>query len=306
MKRLLFAAVLTVSIAPASFSSAEDVSGTVKNTIEKSTLDQPGTRPFHLKATYTPTNVRDNESHRIGDIEIWWQSPTKWRREVRSPEFHQVAIQDGAHQWQKNEGDYFPDWLRELAVAVIRPVPLSTDVLLQRVKTAQVRHLMGQTNINWEKTTAFGDAQSNGRGYLAFKEESGLLLYTGGPGWSGGYKDFADFHGRMIARTVSSGAVETTAKISTLEDLGATSNDLFDANAPGGDAQLIDTVVLDEETLSKNLLPGKPLSWPPLVNGPFEGMVGTEVALDLTGKIREMTRPVSDNPGIRDAAEPQR
>jgi len=307
LKRFVFAAVLALflNIAIASVARAEDPSAMVKKAVEKSTLDQQGTRPFHLKATCAPTNARDSDSHRTGEIEIWWQSPTKWRREVRSPEFHQSAIMDGPHQWQKNEGDYFPDWLQEIAVAIVRPVPLPTDVLLQRVRTAQVRHLMGQTNIDWEKTTSFGDAQSNGRGHLAVKDESGLLLYTGGPGWSGDYHDFSDFHGRMIARTIATGHIEVTAKVSILEDLGNTPNDFFDTNTPGGDAQPIETVVLDEDILRQNLLPGKPFSWPPVVNGPFEGGVGTEIVLDRSGKIREMTPPICDNPAMRDAAEQQ-
>ena len=92
------------------------MTGQVKKAVEKITLDQPGTKPFHLKAAYTPSFERDKESHRTGDVEIWWESPTRWRREVRSPEFHQIVIVDGARQLQKNEGDYFPEWRRELAV----------------------------------------------------------------------------------------------------------------------------------------------------------------------------------------------
>jgi hypothetical protein len=283
---------------------AEDLTAVVKKAVEKSTLDQQGTKPFHLKATYAPTRERDNDSHRVGEVEIWWQSPTRWRREVRSPEFHQIAILDGTHQWQQNEGDYYPDGLRELVGAIVRPVPLSTDVLLQRVKTAQVRHLRGQTNIDWDKTTTFADVQSNGKGHLALMDASGLLFYTGGPGWNGEYHNFADFHGRLIAKTIASGSVEVTAKVVTLEDLGPTPNDYFDANAPGG-SSLIETVILDEDGLRQNLLPGKPFSWPPVVNGPFEGMVGTDIVLDRTGKIREMNPPVSDNPAMRDAAEQQ-
>ena len=303
----MFAAVLGLflSITSASVSRAEDPSSIVKKAIEKSTLDQQGTRPFHLKATCAPTNARNNDSHRTGEIEIWWESPTKWRREVRSPEFHQIAILNGSHQWQKNEGYYFPDWLREVTLAVIHPVPLPIDVLLQRVKTAQLRHLMGQTNIDWEKTTTFDDAQSNGRGHLALMDNSGLIFYTGGPGWSGEYKNFEDFHGRMIARTVASGYIEVTAKIDTLEDLAVPANDFFDADAPGGDSQQIETVMLDEDTLRQRLSSGKPFVWPPAANGPFEGMVGTDIVLDRSGKIREMTPPVSDNPAMRDAAEQQ-
>lgn len=288
-------------------SRAEDISALVKKAVERSTLDQPGTKPFHLKATYSPSFERDKDSHRVGEVEIWWQSPTKWRREVRSPEFHQIAIVDGAHQWQKNEGDYFPDWLRELALAIVRPVPLSTDVLLQRVKTAEVKHapMAKQTNIEWEATTGFADEQSNGRGYIALMDQTGLLFYTGGPGFGGLYRDFKDFHGRMIPYTVASGYTEVTAKVNVLEDLGSTSAGFFDTNAPGGDAHPIETAVLDETELRQNLLPGKPFLWPLLADGPLEGAVWTEVVLDRTGKIRESIPPISDNPGLKDAAQQQ-
>lgn len=284
--------------------SAEDPSGQVKKAVEKSTLDQTGTKPFHLKAAFAPSHERDDGTNRVGNIEIWWQSPTKWRREVSSPEFHQIAIQDGDRRWEKNDGDYFPDWLRELEQAIIRPVPLPMDVLAKRVKTGEVKHLMGlQTNINWEPTTDFDNEQANGKGYIALTDKTGLLSYTGGPGFGGYYHDFRDFHGRMIAYTVASGYVEVTAKVSVLEDLGTMPNNFFDTNAPGGDLHPIDTLVLSEEDLRKNLLPGTTFNWPALADGPLEGVVWTEVVLDRTGKIREMIPPIADNPGVKDAAE---
>jgi hypothetical protein len=282
---------------------AEDLPGLVKKAVEKSTLDQPGTKPFHLKAAYAPSFERDKESHRTGEVEIWWESPTRWRREVRSPEFHQIAIVDGTRWWQKNDGDYFPGWLRELAVAIVQPVPLPIDVLLQRVTTAEVRHLAGQTNINWDPASASGDAQGNGKGYIALTDQTGLLLYTGGLGWGGLYHDFKNFHGRMVACTVASGYVEGTAKVTILEDLGAMPAGVFDVGAPGGDAQPLETVVVDEAELRKSLLQAKPFVWPELTDGPLEGVVWTEVMLDRTGKIREMNPPIADNPGVKDAAE---
>lgn len=284
--------------------SAEDLSGQVKKAVEKSTLDQPGTKAFHLKATFAPSQERDNVTNRVGNIEIWWQSPTRWRREVSSPEFHQISIHDGERRWEKNEGDYFPDWLRELGQAIIRPIPLPMDVLAKRVKTGEVKHLMGlQTNINWEPTTDFDNEQANGKGYIALTDKTGLLSYTGGPGFGGDYHDFRDFHGRMIACTVASGYTEVTAKVSVLEDLGTVPNNFFDTNAPGGDSHPIDTLVLSEEDLRKNLVPGTTFNWPALADGPLEGVVWTELVLDRTGKIREMIPPIADNPGVKDAAE---
>ncbi len=39
---------------------------------------------------------------------------------MRSPEFHQIMVVDGEREWQKNDGDYFPQWLDELAVAMVQ------------------------------------------------------------------------------------------------------------------------------------------------------------------------------------------
>jgi len=94
-------------------------------------MNQAGTKPFHLKAVLAPSFERDKDSGRTGDVEIWWSSPTRWRREVRSPGFHQIDIMDGGHEWQKNEGDYFPEWLREVSVELVSPVPFLDQVLEQ-------------------------------------------------------------------------------------------------------------------------------------------------------------------------------
>jgi hypothetical protein len=64
---------------------AEDLAGRITKAAQKSTLDQPGTKPFHLKAVLAPSNARDNDSGRTGEIEVWWKSPTVWRRELRCP-----------------------------------------------------------------------------------------------------------------------------------------------------------------------------------------------------------------------------
>jgi hypothetical protein len=38
-------------------------------------------------------------------------------------EFHQILIRNNGREWQKNEGEYFPEWLREVAAALVEPIP---------------------------------------------------------------------------------------------------------------------------------------------------------------------------------------
>src|SRR5271156_3667433 len=131
-----------LALAWPALSHSENLVKDVKQSVARSTLDQPGTKPFHLKATIAPSFERDKDSGRTGVVEIWWASPTQWKREVRSPEIHQIATASGANEWQKNEGDYFPEWLREASVALVNPVPSEElDRFLDQVKEGDVKRL---------------------------------------------------------------------------------------------------------------------------------------------------------------------
>jgi hypothetical protein len=279
---------------------AENLAKEVKKAVERSTLDRPGTRPFHLRAALAPSFERDKESGRTGEVEIWWTSHTQWKREMRSPEFHRIEIVDGAHEWQKNEGGYFPEWLQETAVELIKPVP-PLDQVLEQVKGAELRRIGPMTNLSW--TTPSGTAEIHNilRSSVALQNSTGLLLYAGGLGWGGEFKDYADFHGRMVARTVGVGTPQVTAKITTLEDLGEIPAGFFDTAAKGGDSQILQTVLMDETSLRRNLLPMEPLSWPPLQDGSLEGNVTTQIVVDREGKVREIGTLISENSGVNDA-----
>jgi hypothetical protein len=291
------AAIFAIILAWPTLGHAENLVKEVKKAVERSTLDQAGTKPFHLKAVLSPSFDRDKASGLTGEVEIWWMSPTKWRRELRSPDFHEIEIADGVKDWQKCEGDYFPEWLRETAVELIRPVP-PLDEVLEKVKTAEVRHLMGQTNIGWITTTGTAEVRNILRSYVAVRDSTGLLLYAGGFGWGGEFKEYADFHGRMVARTVNVGTPQVTAKITMLEDLSDPPADLFDADAEAADTHPLRTVLIDEPSLRKNLLPMQPVLWPPLKDGPLEGNVTTIIVVDREGMVREIRGVVSENSGV--------
>lgn len=281
---------------------AESLPQQIKKAVERSTLDQAGTKPFHLKAILAPSFERDKESGRTGEVEIWWASPTQWRRELRSPKFQQIEIVDGPRDWQKNDGDYFPEWLRETAVELIKPVP-PLEQVLEQVKTAEARRIGQMTNLSWTTPSGTAELPNILRSWVALQNDTGLLLYAGGLGWSGEFKDYASFHGRMIARTVNVGSPQVTAKIVALEDMGEVPAGFFDATSKGGDAHPLQTLPIDETLLRKNLLPTGPPAWPPLQDGPLEGKISTVVVIDRAGEVREIRSIVSDNPGVSDAGK---
>jgi hypothetical protein len=61
--------------------------------IHRSTLAEPGGRPFYLKATITDKD--DPKSEFNGTVEEYWLSPTKWRRVVKLRHFSQTRIGNG-------------------------------------------------------------------------------------------------------------------------------------------------------------------------------------------------------------------
>ena len=217
MYRLMSTLLIAGLLLWPTFSSADNLAKEIKKAVERSTLDQPGMKPFHLVATIAPSFERDKDSGRTGTVEIWWSSPTRWKREVRSPQFHQVEMVDGLAAWQKNEGDYFPQWLEQTALELIRPIPPLEDVLLH-AKDAEQRRIGPMTNLNWTTPSGTPEVHNILRSSISLQSSTGLLLYAGGLGWGGQFKDYQDFHGRMVARTVSVGSPEVTAKIMTLEE----------------------------------------------------------------------------------------
>ena len=298
MPRVIIA--LVAMLAFAALGHADDAEKIVKKAVERCTLNQAGTKPFHLKAVLAPSFERDRGSNRTGEVEYWWASPTQWRREVRSPEFHQIAISNAGSEWQKNEGAYFPEWLRETSVALIEPVP-SLEQVLKQIEEADVLRLMGTTHFSWMMMSSDGKVEK-GMGAGLYVTSAGLIESGSGLAWGGWYKDFKNFHGRMVAQTVSVGSPEVTAKVATLEDLHDVPSGYLDAGASGGDRALLRTVVVDETTLRKNLVPVGPVVWPAQQDGPLDGVVTTEIVVDRAGKVREVGTILSDNPGLSETA----
>lgn len=284
-----------------SFSSATtDDASKVKKVIERSTLNQPETEPFHLKAVIAPSRA-GRGADRTGVVEIWWASPKKWRREVRSPEFHQIAVVNGRKKWQKNEGDYFPEWLRETAAALVEPVPYLKPAL-KMVNKAEVKTRFGSTYYSWMTMSGDGKVEKGMGATIAVTDSTGLLFYGGDLGWGALFKDYRYFHGRMVALTVTHGTPEVTASVTTLEELRDTPPGLFDAAAKGGDVPLLKTVIVKEKVLRKNLQTMNPAVWPPLKDGPLEGVMTTSIAVDRAGRVREIGPIVTDNNAMSDAA----
>jgi TonB family protein len=61
-------------------------------------------------------------------------------------------------------------------------------------------------------------------------------------------------------------------------------------------------VIVEERVLRKNLLAMDTVVWPPLKDGPQEGMMTTSIVVDRAGRVREIGSIVTDNNAMSEAA----
>jgi len=101
---------------------------------------------------------------------------------------------------------------------------VSPNQALEQAKAAEVRRIGAMTDLNW--TTPSGTAEIHNilRSWVALENTTGLPPDAGALRWGGEFKDYADLHGRMVARTGergdTSGNGKNTVRIVTQGALG--------------------------------------------------------------------------------------
>jgi len=105
--------------------------------------------------------------------------PVEARAQVAG--FYQIEIVNGGRDWQKTDGDFLPEWLREIALELIRPIP-PLDEVLEHARKAESRVIMRQVNVDWTTDTGTAEVHNIQRSGVALDAESGRLLYAHGFG----------------------------------------------------------------------------------------------------------------------------
>src|SRR5258708_38198307 len=108
------------------------VSKLLEQMIHRSTLAEPGGKPFYLKATISDED--DAKSEFSGTVQEYWLSPTKWRRVIKLRDFSQTRIVNGDLIYEDNNGDYFPLHDEMLANEILDPLPKSAGDLLTKLQ----------------------------------------------------------------------------------------------------------------------------------------------------------------------------
>jgi len=286
----------------------DDFHDAVARAANLSTLAEPGAPPFHLKLTAKDNTMPSSEYD--AEIEVWWATPDKWRRTVKSPAFTQIAVQNGVRYYESNSAsDYLPYWLDELIQGSINPIPVAS---LANVSADEDRPGCR----NWEIVHGSGDEaflsgasicfNPDGTARQIFAEPIGLQLAA--------YQQFGD---KRIARQLSvwpGDRSEITAMITELEPLekwqpsGSDTpiSGLFDIREDTGLASRVRFVSVPESALAPaDSAPRSNLTWPPSHTFPVNGVIAIRVQIDRAGNIREFPSAISKNQAINAGAVAQ-
>jgi hypothetical protein len=133
----------------------------------------------------------------------------------------------------------------------------------------------------------------------------GLDEFVGGAGHSIEFSDYKSFHGKRIARRlvylVSAGDF-MTARVTELEDLKHSADDLFVVDQPTDPSKRLRVESLDQAALM-NLAMEKPeIVWPQVLDGATTGKASFYITLDASGKIREVEPLQTANERSNDSA----
>ena len=278
----------------------------VKQAASRSTLASPQGAPFHLRATISDQKAHDPQWD--AEVEEWWQSPTIWRREFRSHAFSQTLVVNGPKVQEDDSGQVFPELLRNLTVELVDTVPRLDQLAALHKTVAKPDGSPGQIRASWSIPGTDGTTTKSIAASIAISRATGLLMYGGDIDWDVSLHDFADFHGKQIARRLtaqSQGGPQLTAQITQLEDLSAPDSKLFAIHKATPPKKQLRVVVVPELELRKLALDTPAPRWPDLFEGPISGAMVMRVVVDREGNVRSVDDFFSDNKALQQAAQEQ-
>ncbi len=262
-----------------------------------STLTLPGAEPFHLKLS-AKERKQDQPEYRT-EIEVWWSSPERWRREVRSAGFTQTAVRRGELYFESNSADYLPFWLHELIQESVDPIPL-VELLRDQVDLTKRGCAEWQQPYSKEKETAYVHQSicfnHDGTVNELFTPTVDVLL--------GNYRDFA---GRKVAGSITvwhPSNAEIVGSITILEPLRP-DDSLFALPGNTPFPARLRFVSAPEAALELDTPHSAPLSWPVVHNFPASGVMAINLKLDRQGTVREIGSIVSTNFVLTETARDQ-
>lgn len=245
--------------------------------VVQAVLTEGGQVPFHLSAAIT--EHADFNEHI--DLELYWVSPSKWKRTITSQNFSQTLIVNGDKIFEQDSDDYFPIGLQALATALVDPRPALQawrpgDELLTKANGAADES--GRVCFNQQRT-------------MCGMSRFGLMESIGAPGQSFTFTDYKPFKGKRVARFVMykiDQGDSLQAKIIELEEMKKVDGALFAIDQPTPKEKQLRVETLSQEQLSEQALQPMDIIWPQVLDGRTSGKTSYFVSIDRTGQVRDV------------------
>jgi hypothetical protein len=245
--------------------------------VVQGTLISPGSPPFHLRAAITE---RADFNEHI-DLELFWASPEKWKRTIRSQDFSQTLIVNGDKVFEDNSDDYFPLGLQTLATAVVDPTPI-----LDAWRSGD--QLMTKANGTADES---GRVCFGGKKTMCVVSRTGLTETVAAPGHTVTFSDYKAFKGRRLARLIVyqiDHGDSLQARVTELDELKNTDEALFAISSTTAPEKRIHSVIVSQSDLNKVALQPLEVIWPQVLDGKTSGETSYYVSIDRTGQVREI------------------
>jgi hypothetical protein len=281
----------------------------VDKALAKGSLTYGDAHPFHIRVSITePENP---QSPYQGTIEEWWMSSNQWRREVTDKDgLHQTIVMAGGSKTEKDEGDYFPLWLRSFQTAILDPIPAPASwkvsgAVIEQITLPDGRH--SDASVRAKSKIGTGDRATDAFSNISFDSE-GRLSFFGSPRYGMEFHDYKAFGKKQIARKYVHDPEPGTSivgQVVVLEDEAkfSGSTDLF-APLPGNDDRF-QTAMLNSQQAENFTEANPPIAWPTVRSGNVHGHLAMYISADAQGNVREAWPLNSDNAGLEDPAREQ-
>jgi hypothetical protein len=305
--RLLCLIWLFCSFSSAAFAQDEKripFSQAAQNAVQRSQLTLPGSAPFHLKAHIA--DAANADPAYTAEIEEQWVSPIKWRRTIKAAGFSQTLIVDGGKVSERDKGDYYPFWLRDLVTAIFDPLPMLAQ--LKRINSPlEIPTDSPDSNACMQIGIPSGTATlKNTLNYaFCFQGGPGLLQDVVTPGFRAHFQDYKPFKGKSVAHNIvfsPEPATRIEAHITELLPLAKVGDRLFAIDDAAPTPEQLKSTQVGEPTARTILLNSPAIQWPSVREGKTSGIMSLYVSVDKAGHIREVWPFQSDNPELTRAA----
>lgn len=258
--------------------------------------------PFHAEMKITGAKL---EPQYEGAVSVDWVSPTKYRIEVRSADFHQVQTVDQSQFQEQTEGDFYPGWLHSFVTALLDPLAIKPLLLDPK---ASIGASQSSGNGSAQLCINRNDRPGGIRDDMTW---SGVCLTSDGRmlnaynfiSWVD-FSDHAGFNGKKVARgySLSTGNYEKiSGKLTSLRPLDAREIDAIHVTQTTPTDKRIGFAFISTKAEEARLELAKPFDWPPVREGKTEGYMIVRALTDVTGQVRETSKYNSDNPGLEEA-----